>query len=140
MTTCRIPLGKSGEHEAIVDAEDYAYLTQWKWNAKVSAWAFGSKVCARRSGPRDPVTGNPTTILMHVEILTVRMGKPCPGGSYTVDHGDVNSLNNTRGNLSWATKSEQSANQNRKFRTAAAKNRAIAEATGHEEIPFWKSP
>lgn len=133
MTTCRIPLGRAGQHEAVVDAEDYAWLTQWRWNFKRSSWQYGDKVYARRSGPRDPDTGHPTTILMHVAILE-RVGKPCPGEGYTVDHADRDSLNNTRDNLGWATKSEQSANQHRKYATSAA--RRGAESAGHEEIPF----
>lgn len=133
--TCRIPLGRSGEHEAIVSAEDYAWLTQWRWNLLRSRrWRFGEKLYARRSGPRDSVTGRPTTILMHVAVIE-RAGQVCPGDDFTVDHGNGDGLDNTRGNLAWATKSRQSANQKPRI-SGAARERHRAAAAGHEDIPF----
>jgi hypothetical protein len=46
---CRIPLGTRGLYDAIVDADDYAALTQWRWNFKRSR---GGGIYARRGGGR----------------------------------------------------------------------------------------
>jgi hypothetical protein len=106
---CRIPLGRSGEHFALIDAEDYGFLTQWLWTYKRSAWAYGAKYYARR---HQRIDGRRVTILMHTLILTKRMGIAKPSDAHTGDHfPDTDSLNNTRENLRWATKSQQSGNQ-----------------------------
>jgi hypothetical protein len=44
-------------------------------------------------------------------ILTALMGRKCPSDLHTVHHMDGDSLNNTRDNLRWATKAEQSSEQ-----------------------------
>lgn len=129
--TCRIPLGRNGEYEAIVDAEDYAFLTQWRWTYKRSSWAFGAKVYARR---HQRIDGQRVTILMHALILRERKGEPQPSDAHTPDHADRDSLNNTRGNLSWATKSKQSTNQRRRITVAEKAACAVAEAMA--EVPF----
>ena len=118
-------LGRTGQYEAIVDDEDSEWLARYSWNFKFSTWRYGRKIYARRYDWR---TGR--TVLMHREILETRIGVPQPDETATVDHEDTNSLSNTRSNLRWATKSEQSLNQ--KPRITAAKLAAI----GTEEIPF----
>lgn len=110
--TCVIPLGANGQYEAIVSQQDYAILTKHRWNYKKSSWKYGQKVYARRGGGTDPNGGGcRPTVLMHVFILEVLMGEERPDELATVHHKDGNSLNNTRGNLCWASKSEQSKYQ-----------------------------
>lgn len=108
---CIIPLGKNGQHEAVVSAHHYAALTKWRWNFKVSSWKNGRKVYARRGGGRKSDGTLYPTVLMHAYILEVLMGIPRPFEDATPDHLDGDSLNNTEGNLEWASKSSQSANQ-----------------------------
>jgi hypothetical protein len=124
--TRTIKLGRTGQYEAIVDDEDYEWLARHWWNFKVSMWAFGKKIYARR---RDASTGR--TLLMHREIIEVRMGIPQPFESATVDHEDRNSLNNTRINLSWLDKSGQRLNQKQRITSTER-----ARFYGNEEIPF----
>lgn len=129
--TCIIPLGTTGEYEAVVSIEDYAFLTQWRWNIKKSTWQYGRKVYARRNTWEN---GRRVSIYMHNVILRDRMGAPQPSPDHEVDHADVDSLNNTRGNLSWATKSEQNANQRQ--RITKAQTAAYAVASAAAEVPF----
>ena len=120
-----IKLGRTGQYETVVDDEDYDWLMRHSWNFKVSQWRYGRKIYARR---RDARTGR--TVLMHREIQETRKGIPPPDETATVDHFDRDSLNNTRDNLGWATKSEQSAN--RKPRITAAERAAFESL----EVPF----
>jgi hypothetical protein len=70
---------------AIVDDEDYEYLSQWKW----STWMSGRKPYAGRYQGRK-------LVLMH------RVINRTPEGVYT-DHIDCDTLNNRRSNLRDAT-------------------------------------
>jgi hypothetical protein len=132
MTTARISLGLRGDHEAIVDADDYAFLTQWRWSYKTSSWAYGHKPYAKRSVRRD---GKVTSVYMATVVLVELKGEPQPSPSHTVDHRNGNSLDNTRDNLRWATKSEQSANQRKRITQKERVRRDAAEA-GVDEVPF----
>jgi hypothetical protein len=106
--TCIIPLGANGQYEAIVDQEDYAYLTQWRWGFKRSAWSCGGNIYARRNTTRD---GKRVTLYMHIEILERRLERRKPTPDHTGDHKNKKSLDNRRDNLRWASKSTQSKNQ-----------------------------
>jgi HNH endonuclease len=108
---CIIPLGRRGRYEMIVSQRHYAALTKWRWNWKMSAWKYGAKVYARRGGGRKPDGTLYPTIYAATYILRDLMGQEQPSPSHTPHHKDGNSLNNTDGNLCWATKSEQSAEQ-----------------------------
>ena len=72
------------EQVAIVDDEDYAMLSQWKWRAGGKR----GKLYAIRTE-----SGTQKTIWMHREVLGVR------DESLDVDHKDRNRLNNKRENL-----------------------------------------
>jgi hypothetical protein len=131
LKTARIPLGRNGLYEAIVDADDYAFLTQWRWSYKTSSWAYGAKVYAKRTERRD---GKQVSVYMATVVLTERKGEPRPSPLHTVDHQNVDSLDNTRGNLRWATKSEQNSNQRKRIRKD---DRARMDAISVvEEVPF----
>lgn len=117
--TCVIPLGRNGQHEAIVDEEDYPLLTKWRWSFKVSAWKYGRKVYARRC---IRVGGVKRTIMMHDVILEEHMKRRRPSELHTGHHKNGNSLDNTRGNLGWGSKSTQSKAQ--KPRISAAERAA----------------
>lgn len=119
---CHIPLGLAGRYEAIVSVEDYAFLTQWRWTFKRSR---GGKVYARR---HRRVEGQRETVLMHNVVLLERMKRERPTPEHTGDHDNRNSLDNTRINLKWATKSEQGKNR----RTFVCRRPQVAQ----EEIPF----
>lgn len=95
---CRlIPLTKG--LYAIVDADDYGWLMQWKW---FSSWNKCSKTyyAVRDEGKRN---GNRKTVLMHVAIKGTEE-------KLEVDHKDHVGLNCTRLNLRPCTHSENLAN------------------------------
>lgn len=103
-----IPLGRGGQYQAVVSDEDYAFLAQWRWSYKVSAWRYGRKVYARRSRR---VGGRVATVYMHLVILTERMRRQRPSQAHTGHHRDTDSLNNQRSNLRWGSPSTQSREQ-----------------------------
>lgn len=82
---------------ALVDDQDFGYLSQWNWYAQYNGWG---KYYAARAG------GKGSKIYMHREIL-----KP-PKGLYA-DHIDGNGLNNQRGNLRVATNQQNQINRGR---------------------------
>ena len=86
---------------AIVDAEDYDFLMQWKWYAD---WKHGIKgyYAARKS--RVGEFDRETTVLMHRVIAKAPRGMDC-------DHRNLNSLDNRKENLRVATRSQNNANR-----------------------------
>ena len=78
---------------ALVDDEDYEYLSQWKWHYSggYAMW-------------RSHINGVKTTLLMHRLIMNT------PDGLET-DHINSNKLDNRRGNLRISTKPQNSANK-----------------------------
>lgn len=90
-----IPLTR-GLH-AVVDADMFDWLNQWKWQALRSRNTFYAKRTERSNGLQWGVT-------MHREIL----GVPT---SVLVDHRDRNGLHNFRSNLREATPSQNSTNK-----------------------------
>ena len=51
---------------------------------------------------------------VHKLVMDV-FGTPCPGKNYTIDHINIDSLDNRINNLRWATKSQQTLNQRNKI-------------------------
>ena len=87
-------------HYAIVNAEDYAWLSLWKWHVR---WNETSrKFYAQRPRLAGDI-GTPRYIKMHNVI-----GKNDP--PLITDHANRNSLDNRRSNLRPATKTQNNAN------------------------------
>jgi hypothetical protein len=85
--------------EALVEDQDYEYLTQWKWyTAKNGKHCYAVRQIRREDGQQ-------RLVLMH-RIVAERAG--FLGGR--VDHRDRNGLNNQRSNLRVATPAQNSAN------------------------------
>jgi hypothetical protein len=118
-----VPIGARGQYKVKVDARDYAWVTRWPWTFKRFSWPYGASIYARRSVWRG---GRNVTLYMHTEILVHRMGLPRPRG-HTGEHININSLDNTRRNLAWATMREQNANRRR---ISKAEKVAFAVAAG----------
>lgn len=91
-----IPLSKG--QFAIVDIDDYEWLSQWKWYAKWNK-PTQSFYAARSSYE----TGAAKTIRMHRQILDI-------DSDLRVDHRDHDTLNNRRGNLRPATYAQNNQN------------------------------
>jgi hypothetical protein len=79
---------------AIVDDEDYEWLSQWKWLCTHKGYAAR---CVRIKN------GNPITVYMHREIIGP------PDGMFT-DHINHDKLDNRRENLRVCTMSQNNAN------------------------------
>jgi hypothetical protein len=84
---------------ALVDDEDYEWLSQWKWLYVRSTNDLGYAARSQWLG-----NGKYKTIFMHRAILGAQKG-------HKVDHWDVNGLNNQRHNLRLATDSQNTCNQ-----------------------------
>ena len=96
-----IPL--AGGKEALVDDCDYEYLMQWKWHfqrRRQTGYAARNKYTEKRR----------QHIFMH-RLVAERCGLDV--GKHDVDHIDGNGLNNTRGNLRGATRSQNNVNSKR---------------------------
>lgn len=85
-------------YSAIVDDEDYDFLSRWKWHVLV-----GSKVYAMRNST--PSNGKRHHILMHRFILKAPSGKQ-------IDHINGDSLDNRKKNLRIVTKKQNMWNRN----------------------------
>ncbi len=94
----RIPLSQG--KFAIVDDEDYDWLSKYKWNLCGEEGRYYGK----RSGPRNG-KGNQTTIMLHREILGLS-----PGDSIYADHIDHDTLNCRKANLRICTASQNRMN------------------------------
>lgn len=94
---------------AIVDAEDYDRLSQYKWLTKRNcSWVYAARVTSRKVGPQQ------RTIWMHREILNAPKGMMC-------DHKDHNGLNNCKSNLRLCTSSQNQQNQKARRTSSAYK-------------------
>jgi len=86
-------------YSAMVDDEDFDWLSQWKWHSKVKK----NTVYAKRNHRCED--GKCKTILMHREILGLLDIK------IHGEHADGNGLNNTRGNIRPSTHSQNMMNR-----------------------------
>lgn len=100
---CRVWLDDHGGTFCLVSEEDHAWALQWKWHFvfdkhRRKKYAARNTRLAGRAGPQ-------TKIYMHKAILE-RSGLERPGPEYTIgEHGDGESLNNQRWNLTYTTPS-----------------------------------
>lgn len=84
---------------ALVDDEDFKWLSQWKWQLKTDR--SGNQYASRmQSGPN----GVRKLVLMHIVV------KPPPEGMIN-DHRDGNGINNQKQNLRAATRSQNCMNR-----------------------------
>lgn len=91
----KIPLTQG--QVALVDDEDYKWLSQWKWLAVRHRGGF---YAARQ--PHGPHRGR-KLVFMHRQLMN------CPD-NLEVDHRDLNKLNNQKDNLRICTRRENSVN------------------------------
>lgn len=108
----RVYLDRDCEIFCLVSPEDYAWVTQWRWKwnwdrSKTKRYAIRTPRQARGDG-----TYRSVTIYMHKEICG-RKSPPPSEAHHIGDHQDGESLNNQRGNLEWATKSQNRRNRKR---------------------------
>lgn|SRR5262245_46563756 len=85
---------------AIVDAELYEWLSQWKWSyfrLKNRNAGYAIRTINRSSCPRE-------SIMMHRVIINAGKGQQ-------VDHRDCDGLNNTKANLRLCTNAQNQANK-----------------------------
>lgn len=104
---------------ALVDPIDYAWASQWCWCPIVRP---GRKVYLRRAAGgtrrmcgedegRYQIRDKVETVYLHVEIMKrTDIPPPCPEHKLC-DHRDLDTLNNCRHNLRWATYSMNNRNR-----------------------------
>lgn len=90
--TQSIPLTKG--KVALVDDQDYAYLSQWRWRVNSKGYAIRSET----------INGKEVVYCMHRIILGAKRGQ-------YVDHINHDRLNNIRANLRLCTQSQNQANR-----------------------------
>jgi hypothetical protein len=108
MSTRIIRVGARGEYAVTVDARDFAFLSRWHWTYKRDVWRYGARIYARRTVR---VKGRVVSLYMHTVILRERMRLTPPNPRHECDHRNNDSLDNTRHNLRWATRSLQNSNK-----------------------------
>lgn len=136
MKTRRIRIGPRGRYAVTVDARDFAFLTQWRWSYVRLGWRYGASVYARREAR---VNGRRLRIYMHRVILRERMRLAPPSPRHQCDHRDIDTLNNTRRNLRWASRSVQIANRRPRITKAQIVAYHVAEAGCRRREPKGRS-
>lgn len=92
-----IPLTRG--YSAIVDDDDFDWLSQWKWHSRID----GKNVYAARNATLED--GSRATIRMHRQILDLSDPR------VLADHADGNGLNNQRTNLRSCTHRQNTMNR-----------------------------
>jgi hypothetical protein len=98
-----IPLTRG--HVALVDACDYEWAMQWRWNAQVVP--DSTRIYARRME-------NKRGVFLHREILIRKLGR---ADFQDTDHHNRNTLDNTRINLRAATRGQNNHNRSGPLRS-----------------------
>lgn len=114
-------------YEAVIDAKDAEYISQWNWSAAIKIRGEGmiSSVYAIRC---QSVDSKRKTVCMHRDLIN-------PSEHLQVDHIDGNGLNNRRSNLRTATNSE-----NQKNRGPSRANRSgMKGVSWHAGIKKWQA-
>lgn len=97
---------------AMVDDEDYGWLSQWRWHAIKTPYTF----YVVRNSPK--VKGRQNTIRMHRQILTPKIGQ-------LVDHINHNGLDNRKENLRFCGHSQNQFNK-RKWKNTTSKFKGVS--------------
>lgn len=95
---------------ALVDDEDYDYLSQWKWYAHKTSPKAHTFYAVRTKRKDEDI--NHGRVYMHREILRCKLEQPC-------DHKDNNGLNNQKHNLRACSVSQNRANQQKGARNSS---------------------
>lgn len=98
---------------AIVDAEDYKWLNQWKWNYHSAGYAVRGKYGGIVNGKSKSIT-----ILMHRVIMGCSLGQE-------IDHINGNRLDNSRSNLRVCSSSQNKQNQIRRSKNKTSKYKGV---------------
>lgn len=125
---CRLIPLTQGQY-AIVDAEDYKWLMEWKWSA---GWSEGTRsfYAIRKTPKVDGKQGD--TISMHRQVMGLG-----PGDEGQVDHDNHNTTDNRRGNLRPADDHEQSYNR-RKYSNNTSGFKGVSYRTD-KKVGKWRA-
>lgn len=102
----RVILSERQDVWCLVDAEDYGWLSENKWNI-----SWGSRTPWQMYAKRN-IGADRATVRMHREIML--RAEPRSDrfiAKRFVDHGNGQTLDNRRANLRWATPQENNANR-----------------------------
>ena len=99
----RIYLDDREAEWAIVDQDDYAYFSRWRWNMKRGRTNYARRAIGNGAKKK--------TLYLHVEIMK-RWKNPPSEKHCTVDHRNGNSLDCRKKNLRWATIQQNNRNVN----------------------------
>jgi HNH endonuclease len=111
VTTRELILTKG--YKALIDADDYEWLSKWKWTAVITGQNIKRIYAYRREWP------SRRAIYLHRAILGASQGD--------IDHINGDTLDNRRSNLRFATRSQNLAN-----------NRRAIGACGYRGVTFEK--
>lgn len=115
MKTIELTQGKV----AIVDDEDYEYLNQWKWYAKL---VCGNFYAIRNLSVSERKQKGVFQCSMHREIIGTAFD--------VIDHIDLDGLNNQRSNLRACNKSQNAINSNKRLGDYTSKHKGVYFAQG----------
>lgn len=107
---------------ALVDDDDFEYLNQWKWYAKLDN---GNWYALRNTH----VGGKIKTIQMHVLITPVPQG-------FIRDHKDGNGLNNQRDNIRICTHTENKHNRKKSLKPKTSIFKGV---TWYRRLQKWQA-